>query len=110
MLRPRSIPLPLAGFGLELLEAQAQRSGVSMQAFMADAAQRYLAERDPERPSSRVPRFLSANGPRVGERTVEVELNPELWCALEKDATNQGVPLEVLVTHAAMWLAARLDS
>ena len=109
MLRRASIPLPLAGFGLELLRAQTERSGLSTAEFVAHAAERYLAERDPELPSSRVPSFLKGAEPRVAEETVDVELPPGLLSALEREAQIQGVPLELLVTHAAIWLAARLD-
>jgi hypothetical protein len=77
---------------------------------MRRAAERYLAERDPEMPSSRVPTSLTGSDARVADRTVEVELPPGLSSALEREAEAQGVPLELLVTHAAMWLAAKLDS
>lgn len=110
MFRRASIPLPLVGFGLEMLEAQAERRGVSVATFMERAAQRYLAEPDRERPSRRVPQFLNGSGARVGQHSVEVELSPELWSALEQDADAQGVPIELIVAHAAVLLAAELDS
>jgi hypothetical protein len=110
MLLRASIPLPLAGFGLELLESQSERSGVPLDSFIVRAAERYVAEVNRELPSSRVPRFLNESPPSVGERKLDVELEPELWSALEREAEAQGVQLELLVTHAAVWFAARLDS
>lgn len=110
MFRRACIPLPLAGFGLELLEAQAERRGISVATFMVRAAERYAAEPDQDRPSRQVPRFLRGRAPRVGERSVDVELDPELWSGLEQEAEAQGVPLELIVAHAAIWLAAELDS
>jgi hypothetical protein len=109
MFRRASIPLPLAGFGLELLEAQAERCGISVATFMEQAAARYAAEPQRECPSRRVPDFLKGSGTRLGERTVEVELGPELWSALEQEADAQGVPIELIVAHAAMLLAAEVD-
>jgi hypothetical protein len=108
VLRRATVPVPLAGFGLELIEAQAERCGRSVAAFMERAAERYTAEPHPDRPSHVVPRFLKESGPRVGQNRVDVELSPELWSALERDAEAQGVPIELIVRHAAMWLAAEL--
>lgn len=110
MFRRASIPLPLAGYGLELLDAQAERCGVSLATFMGRAAERYVAEPDRDRPSRRVPRFLKESSRRVDQHSVEVELGPELWCALEQEAEAQGMPIELIVTHAAMLVAAELDS
>jgi hypothetical protein len=108
MFRRACIPLPLAGFGLGLLEAQAQRCGVPVATFMERAAARYVAEPNLESPSRRVPHFLKGGGARLGEHSVEVELSPELWSALEKEAEAQGVAIELIVAHAAMLLAAKV--
>lgn len=109
MFRHASIPLPIQGFGVELLEAQAERCGLSVASFMERAAQRYVAATDQAAPSHRVPAFLTERERRAGETTVEVELDPDLWCALEKQAQAQGVGVEVIVVHAAMLLAADLS-
>jgi hypothetical protein len=110
MFRRASIPLPLSGYGLELLEAQAERCGLPLAAFMERAAERYAAEPDRERPSRRVPRFLKQGGAPTDQPSVDVELGPELWSALTQEAEAQGVRLEQIVAHAAMLLAAELDS
>jgi hypothetical protein len=109
MFRRASIPLPLEGFGLELLEAQADRCGLPVPRFMERAAERYIAEPDRAAPSRRVPTFLAEGGLRVGRRTVGIELGPDLWDALDQEAEAQGVALELLVAHAAMLLAADLN-
>jgi hypothetical protein len=107
--RRASIPLPLAGFGLELLEAQAERCGLSIATFMERAAGRYVTDPDRYRSSWKVPRFLTESPERAGDRSVDVELDPELWSALEREASAQGVPIELIVAHAAIVLAAELD-
>ena len=109
MFRRAAIPLPLAGFGHELLEAQAERCGLPVAAFMERAAERYLANPDRAAPSRRVPRFLKDSSQRAGEHSVEVELGPELWSALEQEAHAQCVSPELIVAHAAMLLAAEAD-
>ena len=110
MFRRASIPLPLAGFGLELLEVQAERCGMSLAAFMIRAAERYVAEPDHAAPSRRVPAFLKQRETPAGEQAVDIALDPELWSALEREAEAQGVALELVVSHAAMLLAAELDA
>jgi hypothetical protein len=104
MFRRASIPLPIAGFGLDLLEAEA-RGGLPLADLVARAAARYAAA-DRSRPSHRVPRFLRQAEPRVGSSTVDVELSPDLWHALEELADEQGTTLELTVLHAAMLYAA----
>ena len=107
MYRRASIPLPIAGFGLELLEAEARRAGVPLADFVERAAARY-ATGDRTRPSQRVPRFLRQVERRVGSSTVDVELSPDLWRALEELAEEQGTTVELTVSHAAMLYAAEL--
>jgi hypothetical protein len=110
MFRRASIPLPVTGFGLELLEARAARCGIPLATFMQRAAERYVAEPDRTAPSRRVPRLMKERGAPAGQPSVEVELGPELWTALEQEADAQGVSLELIVAHAAMLLAAEPDS
>ncbi len=104
MFRRASIPLPLAGFGLDLLEEAARRADLPLADFVEKAAARYAAG-DTSRPSRRVPRFLR-QAERVGSSTVDVELSPELWSALEELAEEQGTTVELTVLHAAMLYAA----
>jgi hypothetical protein len=106
MFRRASIPLPLANFGLELLEAKAEGCGLSVATFMEQAAARYVAEPDREAPSRRVPDFLQGHTAWLREHTVEVELSPDLWSALEREADAQGVSVELIVAHVAMLAAA----
>ena len=110
MFRRASIPLPLAGFGLELLEAEARRAGVPLADFVEEAAVYYAAAPDTSRPSRRVPRFLRQAGPRVGSSAVDVELSPETWRSLEELAEEQGTTVELMVLHAAMLHAAQASS
>ncbi len=110
MSRRTRIPLHLTGFGLELLEARAERSGVSLARFVERGAERYLAESDRDVPSRPVPRFLRESGRPVSRQSVEVELDPELVIALEQEADAEGVALDLIVAHAAMLLAAELDT
>ena len=106
MFRRASIPLPLAGFGLDLLEVEARRAEMPLAHFVEQAAAYYAAAPDTRRPSRRVPRFVRESERRVGLSTVDVELSPDVWRALEKLAEEQGTSVELMVLHAAMLYAA----
>jgi hypothetical protein len=107
MLRFASIPLPVAGFGLELLEVAASRSDLHLAAFIERAAGWWVTEADPSRLSHRIPDFVKNGGERVGTRTIQVELTPDVWGALERSAEEQHVSVELLVLHAGMCYAAQ---
>lgn len=106
MLRRASIPLPLAGFGHELLQAESERHRIPLEAFIVRAAERYASAVNAKQPSHRVPTFVKEGAPRVGEARVDVEFDPGLWSALERESEAQDVALELLVLHAAIWFAA----
>ena len=106
MFRRASIPLPLAGFGLDLLEVEARRAEMPLADFVERAAAYYATASDTSRPSRRVPRFIRESERRVGSSTVDVELSPDVWRALEGLAEEQGTSVELIVLHAAMVYAA----
>ena len=106
MFRRASIPLPLAGFGLDLLEAEARRAEMPLAQFVEEAAAYYATAPDTSRPSRRLPRFVRESERRVGSSTVDVELSPDVWRALEGLAEEQGTSVELIVLHAAMLHAA----
>jgi hypothetical protein len=110
MFRRASIPLPLAGFGLDLLEAEARRADMPLAHFVEKAAAHYAAAPDTGRPSRRVPRFVRESERSVGDSTVDVELSPDVWRALEGLAGEQGTSVELIVLHAAMLYAAESAS
>jgi hypothetical protein len=106
MFRRASIPLPLAGFGLELLETEARRADMPLAHFVEEAAAYYAAAPNRSRPSRRVPRFVRESGRGVEGSTVDVELSPDVWRSLERLAEEQGTTVELIVLHAAMLYAA----
>ena len=110
MFRRASIPLPLAGFGLELLNGEARRAEMPLAHFVEEAAAYYAAAPDTSRPSRRVPRFVRESERNVGSSTVDVELSPDLWRALEGLAEEQGTTVELTVLHAAMLFAAEASA
>jgi hypothetical protein len=81
-----------------------------MAALLEEAARRYVTDTDRGLPSRRVPRFLKEGDGRLGDATVDVELDAGLWSALDREAESQEVSIELIVAHAAILYAAELDA
>jgi hypothetical protein len=105
----RSMTLALGGFGRQAIEEQASRYGLPPEKLVSRAAQYYLADRGLKRAARRTPRFRREAG-APGELELELDLDAEAWTALRQEATRQGVPLERVLEHAALYLLADLDS
>lgn len=68
----------------------------------------YLSDRDADRPGWTYPGFLPAT--TEAKESVSVDLDPELWDELAAEAGRQGVPVDRLAAHAALYFAAELDA
>jgi hypothetical protein len=73
------------------------------------AIQMYLREQGADAVSWRYPQLARDVGP--GQQVeVTTELDEELWQSLQAEAKRQGVTVEQLVNHAALYVAAEIDS
>jgi hypothetical protein len=104
----RSMVLALGGFGSEAIEEHARRYTLSIETVVGRAAEHYVAEGGSQRMSRRLPRFQRE--PAAAAAPVEIDLEPEVWQALQEEAERQGVPVERILEHAALLLVADLDS
>jgi hypothetical protein len=105
----RSMTLALGGFGRQAIEEQASRYGLPPEKLVSRAVQYYLADRDVKRAARRTPRFRrEAEAP--GDLELELDLDAEAWKALREESKRQGVSIERVLEHAAMYLLADLDS
>lgn len=69
----------------------------------------YLNDRDSGGSGWRYPEFL--RGTSLGGKVdIELTIENSLWRSLKKEAENQGVSIEQLVEHAALYYAAELDA
>jgi hypothetical protein len=103
--------LELHEFGRATLEAEAQRHTLSPEEFVGEAARYYLADRCSGRAAHQVPRFARDPMSSPQERlVVELDLEQRIWRELDAESERQGVPLERLLEHAALYLIADLDS
>jgi hypothetical protein len=103
-------------FGRAIVQAEAERRAVSVEELLIEAALQRLADRESRRMAWRVPHFQRDSFARPAGRSaaaqdlsVSLMLTDEDWHALEADADRQGVPLELLLRHAALCLLADLD-
>lgn len=76
---------------------------------MESALRFYLPDRGADRPAWRYPRFLQGSETR-GEVEIELEVEKELWAGFEEEAAAQGVSVEQLAEHAAIYFGAELDA
>lgn len=104
----RSLKLALDDFGRAAVTAEAQRHAMSPEELIAQGLDYYLADRESGRPGLRVPRFARADEPDQVEMTVDA--GERTWDEAETEAGRQGVALERLVEHAALYFVADLDS
>lgn len=69
----------------------------------------YLNDEDSGGAGWRYPEFLRTTG-LGGKVDLELCIEDSLWRSLKKAAENQGVSIEQLVEHAALYYAAELDA
>jgi hypothetical protein len=106
----RSMTLELDEFGRTTLETEARRHALSPEQLVGHAARYYLADRDSGRPAYRVPRFPRQRPADEGLLPVEINLESGTWRELDAESQRQGVSVERLLEHAALYLIADLDS
>jgi hypothetical protein len=102
--------LELDEFGRSTLEAEARKHALSPEQLVGHAARYYLADRESGRPAYRVPRFPRQRPPQETPMAVELDLESGTWHELDEESQRQGVPVERLLEHAALYLIADLDS
>jgi hypothetical protein len=103
--------LELQEVGHATLEAEARRHTLSPGEFVERAARYYLADRCSGRAAHPVPRFArERTWPSQERLAVEFDLEQQTWRELDAESERQGVPVERLLEHAALYLIADLGS
>jgi hypothetical protein len=105
----RLLLLSLEEFGAAGLEEQAERYSVTPAQLGRHAVRYYLSERDSGRMALRVPRFTqdTARDPAL---KIKLDLDPDTWQELDREAERQEVSIERLLAHAVMYFLADLDA
>jgi hypothetical protein len=103
-----TLKLTFDEFGWQSLESEAQRQHETLNDLLSRAAAYFSAERPKSRAAMLAPGFEP--GGRGIEREIRLEVNRDHWEGLEDEARRQGIPLERLLEHAALFYLADLDS
>jgi len=105
----QSVTIALSEFALVALRGEEHRDGAQVSARMSRAIWHYLRDMETDRPGWRYPRFLLE---RERARMVELEfsIDPDLWRSFEREAGRQGVSVEQLAEHAALYFAAAVNA
>lgn len=103
------ISITLDEFGWSALEDHACGEGIELERLVALACSYYQSELAAGRTATRVPRFGKPATERQS-RTLVLELSARSLKGLEQEAERQGLRLERLVEHAAIFYLADLDA
>ena len=103
------ISLGFDDFGWSALQDQAHSDGLELDQLIDLACSYYESQLGSDRTAMRVPRFEQSAGGRE-DRLMQLEMGTETRGRLEQEAVRQGVGLERLLEHAAMFYLADLDA
>jgi hypothetical protein len=106
---PHAVTLAFDDFGWESLQAEAGAHGDVLDEWLGTAAVYYdNAVLRTNRPAPRGPRFKPEG--RGTPRRVSLKLSSDRWKRLEEAAAEQGIGLERLIEHAALFYLADIHS
>ena len=77
---------------------------------VAGAATYFLADREKGRPSRLLPTFAFGDSAPDEACVLGIGLDAHTWSDLESEASFQGVDVELLLAHAALYLIADLNA
>jgi hypothetical protein len=105
----RSVTVRVGGFARRALAGEAGNGAEHVGSRAVRALRAYLGDKDAGRAGWRVPSFERSTEPA---KRVELRLNldEDLWAAIEAEAATQGVSVDRLVSHAMLYFAAEIDA
>lgn len=104
----RVLTLDFSDFGRELLEEQARRERLPVEAVVREAGIYYAAELRSGRTAAAVP--PAGEGETRSPIEARADLDPPTWAALEQAAERQGITLERVLVHAVLLYVADVES
>jgi hypothetical protein len=104
----RSATVSIGGFAKRILAGE----GGDGKGYVAKRAERairaYLRDKEAEPPGWKAPPFA---GREPAERVeLRLSLDEDLWVAVEAEAADQGVSVDLLVSHALLYYVAEADA
>jgi hypothetical protein len=105
----RSMKVRMGTFASSALAGRPGNGALPAPEDVVRAIRFYLSDRDREVPGWAYPGFAH-DRPRVDEIELELDLEEALWRSLKDEASSQGVEVERLLEHAALYYVAELDA
>jgi hypothetical protein len=107
----RTFTLKLSRFSRDELAEQADRDGMPLARVLSLAALYFASDLMRARLAARLPRFKEGLTEEDGEALqVTLELDDEVWGAVDDYALRENVPVERVLEHAAVYYLADLHS
>jgi hypothetical protein len=108
----RQVSLPLGEFGRDAIEHQARKLGVSPARLVREALLYYVSDLGSERLAAQPPRVAEQSSGRFRRERlhVSVEVDVRTWEELERQAARYELPLDQLLSHAALYYLSDLES
>jgi hypothetical protein len=104
-----TVVLELQSFGREALEAQAAYDHVPVEQELHTAALYFISELGSDRAALTVPRSFEGPSSSTEPLRVDLDLAEDVWTALGAEAQRQDVPVERLLSHAALLYLGDLE-
>lgn len=105
----RSITIRLGELAWRALAGEEEGGARFVPGRLVRAIHTYLRDKGSDRPGWRYPRFARDAAPTQAIE-VRMELREELWQCLQAESQRQGITVEQLVNHAALYVVAEIDS
>jgi hypothetical protein len=103
----RNVTVTLSRFACDALGGEDRNHGVRSE--MERAVRCYLSDRGSGRPAWPYPGFLRGSE-AARDVALEIEVDDELWRAFEEESGRQGVSVEKLSEHAAVYFVAEVEA
>jgi hypothetical protein len=103
------VSVEVGEFAVEALAGEGGQGAGHVPVRVARAVRIYLADRDSGRPGWGYPGFL-AHPDAPARARLELDVDDALWAEFEAEAGRQGVSVEQLTEHAALYLAAEVNA
>jgi hypothetical protein len=105
----QEVIVQLGSFAYEALAGEAGKDADRVPARVVRAIRSYLHDKESGRPGWPYPAFARENG--VGEKVeLRLSIDDDLWRSLEAEAEGQGVTVQQMVEHVALYFAAEVNA
>ena len=109
MTMKRSVTVRLSPFAIDALAGRLGNGSDPAPADILRAIRFYLGQSRRRGPGWAYPKFMRGQDPGAAVE-FELDVDDALWASLGREAAGQGITVDQLLEHAAMYYAAQMDS